>query len=61
MGGSQNGITTINASNFSDNYPPYANDAATWSKGNDLYFYGGNGLGKLGANLYTGLNESVNN
>ena len=59
MGGSQNSITSINASNFSDIYPPYINDAATWSKGNELYFYGGNGLGKSGTNLYTGLLSDI--
>ncbi|WP_329805743.1 DUF7619 domain-containing protein [Flavobacterium facile] len=51
MGGNQNNCTNSSAY-FLDTYPPFVHSAATWSKGNDLYFYGGNGLGKE-SNLFT--------
>jgi hypothetical protein len=59
MGGTQNNITTNSSIFFTDTYPPFVYDAATWSKGNDLFFYGGNGLGKTGATLYTGLLSDI--
>lgn len=58
MGGNANNGTT-NITHFTDTYPPFVQAAATWSKGNDLYFYGGNGLGKAGNNLNTGLLSDI--
>lgn len=58
MGGDQNEISTISSDDFLNNYPPYVNRAATWSKGNDLYFYGGHGLGQ-GTWLSRGLLSDI--
>ena len=58
MGGNENNCTN-NVSYFLESYPPFVDNSATWSKGNDLYFYGGNGLGKSGNNLNTGLLSDI--
>lgn len=58
MGGNQNNCTN-NSIYFSDTYPPFVSGAATWSKGNDLYFYGGNGIGNAGTFLYTGILSDI--
>jgi len=50
MGGDQNDCS-LKQAYFKDTYPPFVNAASTWSHGNDLYFYGGFGLGLYNYNL----------
>lgn len=52
-GGSSANCTTTTPY-FLPNYPPYMQNGTTWSKGNDLYLFGGTGLGKSGTTLWNG-------
>lgn len=58
MGGGAQNCTGTQAY-FTDSYPPYVISASTWSHGNDLYLYGGEGLGKAGSLLWTGILSDV--
>ena len=60
MGGDANNATST-AAYYIDTYPPFVIDAACWSAGNNLYFYGGQGLARsqTSQNLTTGRLSDV--